>query len=84
MTDEKKQYTDVQQRAAIYRRRANSAQRQVSWDDQKSICRTLAEEKGWSVADEHVRSDTSTTGMSLESPRTSVPYGSSADEAPPF
>jgi site-specific DNA recombinase len=52
-------------RAAIYTRYSSHMQKQTSTADQIYQCREAAESNGWSVADEHIRSDEERTGQTL-------------------
>jgi site-specific DNA recombinase len=52
-------------RAAIYTRYSSRMQRPTSTADQIFQCREAAEKRGWSVADEHIRSDEERSGQTL-------------------
>jgi site-specific DNA recombinase len=52
-------------RCAIYARYSSDLQRPTSIDDQIRNCRAAANEKGWIVLDEFIRSDSELTGRTL-------------------
>jgi site-specific DNA recombinase len=52
-------------RAAIYTRYSSRMQRPTSTTDQIFQCREAANENGWAVADEHIRSDEECTGQTI-------------------
>src|SRR5689334_5956881 len=52
-------------RCAVYTRYSSDMQSSTSSEDQLRNCRALANEKGWGVLDEYVRSDEELTGRTL-------------------
>ena len=52
-------------RCAVYARYSSDLQRPTSIDDQIRNCRRAATEKGWTVLDEFIRSDSEMTGRTL-------------------
>jgi site-specific DNA recombinase len=52
-------------RCAIYARYSSKRQREASIEDQVRNCRRAAEEKGWVVVDEYIRSDSELTGRTV-------------------
>ena len=59
------QYSEPK-RVAIYTRFSSTLQRETSTEDQIRECREAAQEKGWTVLDEFIRSDEARSGQSLE------------------
>ena len=52
-------------RCAVYTRYSSDLQSETSSEDQIRNCRTLAQQKGWDVLDEYIRSDEELTGRTL-------------------
>src|SRR5580704_5547700 len=52
-------------RCAIYARYSSKLQRSTSIEDQVRNCRRAAEEKGWLVVDEYIRSDSELSGRTV-------------------
>lgn len=52
-------------RCAVYTRYSSALQSETSSEDQIRNCRTLAEQEGWDVLDECIRSDEELTGRTL-------------------
>ena len=52
-------------RCAVYTRYSSDLQSETSSEDQVRNCRSLAQQKGWNVLDEYIRSDEELTGRTL-------------------
>jgi site-specific DNA recombinase len=52
-------------RCAVYTRYSSDLQSETSSEDQIRNCRNLAQQKGWDVLDEYIRSDEELTGRTL-------------------